>query len=229
MVVSKTCLTHSENTLIKVLLAFVALSISMEVGATHLNIYYVYHETDYVQGSWRRAELLDAYGYRYLAPQQHEDYFGTVRSDLVHKLLGRLSAQKPEVYDWPYNLTIDGNTVVVASDAAIPALETVQNEITATLVLNNFEAVRFQLGGKQETWTLDSLTLPFLDLVTRLAAQPATSVDAPSPAPIADAMEDAPPQQTYNPRRNPLMAWLMASGILNLIFMVFWIRSRSRP
>jgi len=147
-------------------LTILTLIISLNTNATQWFTYFVYFETEYIQGPWTRTDLLEQSAYKYLASEAYEDLFGSEQVDMANKMLSRLKAKKPDVYDWPYDLIIQGDTVILTPGGPIDQLETVKNEITATLTLNNFKAVIFQFTDRQETLTTNDLTLPYLDLVT---------------------------------------------------------------
>ena len=100
-------------------------------GATHRLTYYVYYETSYAQGPWSRTGILDHSDYRYLKAEAYEDLFGTVREELVLKMLSRLKEKKPDLYSWDYELTLEGNVVTLTTTDNISNLETVKNEVTA--------------------------------------------------------------------------------------------------
>ena len=103
----------------RVLLTILLFFISLNIRATHTLTYYVYVETEYTQGPWTRANLIDAWQYRYLAAEVHEDLFGSEATDLVNKLLSRLKEKKPEIYNWSYELTIQGDSVFITPKQTI--------------------------------------------------------------------------------------------------------------
>ena len=187
----------------KILLTTLILILALNVGATHWITYYVYHETAYVQGPWLRTNILNQSDYRYLNAELHEGLFGTVESDLVDALFSKLKENKPEVYNWKYDLAFEGDTVLFTSKSIIQSQETVKNELTATLIFNHFKAVTFNFNGKTETWTLAELTIPYFDLI----AQEST------PEVIRDTIiitEQATPIDVVNsdkPKRNPYKIW----------------------
>ena len=149
----------------KITLTILSLIISLNANATHWLTYYVYFETEYIQGTWTRTDILEKSEYKYLAPEAFEDLFGSEDKDLINKLISRLKEKKPNTYNWNYDLTIQNDTVILTPKRKIEQLETVKNEITATLILNNFNAVTFDFEDTQETLTLADLTLPYFDLI----------------------------------------------------------------
>jgi hypothetical protein len=182
---------------------------SMEAGSTHWFTYYIFVETEYVQGPWSRTQLLSESGYRYLAPRVFEDLFGTMKEELAGKLLERLREEKPSVYDRNLVLSLRGDTVCLEINGNINRPETVMNEVTTTMILNSFSAVCFKYSDREVTWSLADLTLPYFDLVSapkivaggsgkQLTADPATGDS-----------------------RNPLAHWLILSVLLNLILILF--------
>lgn len=196
----------------KILLATFALILSINVSATHTLSYYVYYETEYVQGPWLRTNILDESDYRYLQAEMYEDLFGTVNVDLVEKLLSRLKDRKPDVYNWKYDLSFIGDTVVITSKSQIAKLSTIQNEITATLLFNNFKAVKYVLNGKTQIFDLSNLTLPYFDLVSGRVEE-VIVVDT------TVVVEQVLPPEIEEPiqkKRNPYKIWLIISIILNV-------------
>ncbi|HET8964024.1 MAG TPA: hypothetical protein VFM99_09015, partial [Chitinophagales bacterium] len=109
------------------------LIVSINANATHTLTYYVYYESEYVQGPWSRADDLINSNYKYLTPVKYNDAFGTVIAELVNKMLSRLKENNPEVYNWTYSLNVNGDTVIFSPNKKITHWETVKNEITATL------------------------------------------------------------------------------------------------
>ena len=196
----------------KTLLTTLTLMLALNASATHWLTYYVYHETEYVQGPWLRTNILNESDYKYLNVEMHEGLFGTVDSDLIDMLFSKLKEKKPEVYNWKYDLSFQGDTVVFTSKGTIQNLETIKNELTATLSFNNFRAVKFNLNGKTETLTLADLTIPYFDLI----------VNQPEPVVVLDTTtieEQIVPIDTVantKPKRNPYKIWLIISIILNL-------------
>lgn len=198
----------------KGILILLTLFTSLNANATHWLTYYVYFETEYLQGPWSRTDILEKSKNKYLTSVAFEDLFGTVDADLVGKMLARLKNNKPETYDWTYDLSFRGDTVILTTKDQINELETVKNEITATLTLNNFKAVTFRFHGGQETWTIDDLTLPYLDLVM---GQPKTS----EPTVEKEIKETTNTEiiqnkEKTNKESNPLFLWLVISGIVNI-------------
>ena len=195
----------------KGLLTILTLLISLSASATHWLTYYVYYETEYIQGPWTRADILEKSKYKYLTLEAHEDLFGTEDTDLVNKMLSRLKERKPDTYDWTYDLTFQGDTVVLTPKGQIEKLETVKNEITATLTLNNFKAVTFHFDNKQETLTINDLTLPYLDLVT---GQPKITTSDKIDA--KEQIDNTQSNETPENKDHPLTIWLIISGFLNI-------------
>jgi len=190
------------------------LIISMRAGATHWLTYYIYLETEYVQGPWARTNLLARSDYKYLAPKVYEDLFGTMKEDLAEKFMDRLREEKPEVYDWDFQLSLHGDTVWLEYEAGIDHLETVMNEVTATMIMNSFDAVCFKDPDGAMTYALTDLTLPLFDLVSL------SKKDAPENG-KKRAMEHKASQS-----KNPLLIWLIVSVVLNLV-LGLWIILRS--
>lgn len=199
----------------KKLFIILTLTISLNSFATEWLTYYVYFETEYVQGPWRRADILDKSDYKYLTVEVYEDLFGSADEQLVQKFLSRLKNKKPDLYKWTYDLTFQGDTVVITTREQPKNVETIKNEITATLTFNNFEAVTFNFGNKSETLTNKDLTVPYFDLVSKQTTQ------------IIDTIKIQKPLITQNQtveiieNKNPLKTWLIVSIIFNLVLITF--------
>lgn len=206
----------------KNLLTLFILTISLTAGATNWLTYYVYFETEYIQGPWTRTDLLEESEYKYLAPEVFEDNFGSIDSDIVNKMLSHLKERKPDLYNWSYDLTFQGDTVVLSSKEKIENFETIKNEITATLTLNNFKAVTFKFPDKSETLIIDDLTLPYFDLVTNT---PRESQAEETPEIVKKtAIGDKPHKDG-----NPLTIWLIISAIINSVLIgILIFRSKEK-
>ncbi|MBC9813057.1 hypothetical protein H9Y05_11310 [Crocinitomicaceae bacterium CZZ-1] len=192
----------------KILLTLFMFMTGLCATATHELTYYVYSETEYIQGPWLRTDALEASGFKFLSATSYEDLFGSGDDALAGKLLSRLKEKKPDLYEWNYTLSFQGDTVIITPQKTIQSFETVMNEITATLTLNRFKAVTFQINGQQKTYTLTDLTLPYFDLVS---GQPETSGE-----PEIVSAEQT--QDPVKPQRNQ-RTWLIISGVLNVIFL----------
>lgn len=196
----------------KTLLTTFALIVSLSTSATHTLSYYVYFETEYVQGPWIRVNILDGSDYRYLQAEMYEDLFGTVNADLVSKIFSRLKDRKPDMYNWKYDLSFQGDTVVISSKKRIENLETIRNEITASMLFNNFKAVTFNLDGKSETFNLSNLTLPYFDLVSNNAKE-IVAVEKPI---VVEQVLPIEQEEPIQKKRNPYKIWLIISIVLNI-------------
>jgi len=219
------------NANMKGFLTILTLVISLSVNATHLLTYYVYYETEYSQGPWKRLNILEESDYKYLAPESFTDLFGSEDIDLVNKMISRLKDNKPDVYNWNYEVSFSEDTVILTTKAEIEKFETVKNEITATLTLNSFKAVTFRFNNLQETLTIDDLTLPYLDLVKakRDKNEPSTSQGlTKNTAEIK--VENNPKQQNEikNEEGSSLTIWLIISVIINVGLVALLIMKKKR-
>lgn len=196
----------------KILLATLTILLSLNASATHYLTYYVYFETEYIQGPWSRTKILDESEYKYLTVEMYDDLFGTVDSQLAEKIISRLKDKKPEVYNWKYELTIQGDTVVITSKSKIENLKTIKNELIASLIFNNFKAVAFIFNGKSVTLNLTDLTVPYFDLISK---QPEITVQVDT----VFVQEQALPIESVDlpkAKRNPFKIWFIISLLLNL-------------
>jgi len=202
--------SHSHRRMRQIAI-LLTLFLTVKAGATHWLTYYVYVERAYVQGPWARTNLLNGSGYRYLAPEVHEDLFGTIRDELVEKMLTRLQEDKPELYDWNYNMQIKGDTVYLEPGGSFVLNETIMNEVTATMTINSFAAVCFRFPGGEEVYTLEDLTLPYFDLVSSVSGDP------------PEVSEEPAQPNGNNTTTNPLVVWLILSVLTNLALLLFLI------
>jgi hypothetical protein len=197
----------------KVLLTFLTLTISLNSFATEWLTYYVYFETEYPQGTWTRTNILEQSNYKYLTVEAYEDLFGSRNEQLVDKFLSRLKTKKPDLYQRKYDLTFQGDTVVITTKENPKNIETIKNEIIATLIFNNFKAVQFNFGGKSETLTNNDLTVPYFDLVSKQTSQTTNTTKMEESSEQNESIE---PTET----KNPLTTWLIVSIIFNLALFV---------
>ena len=193
----------------KVLLTLSMLAISAKAFSTEWLTYYVYFETGYSQGPWTRTDMLEASNRNYLAVEVYEDLFGSVDEDLIGKLISRLKDKKPALYNWTYDLEVQGDTVVITPKGQLKNRETVKNELTATLTFNSFNAVTFDFGDSSETWTKDDLTLPYFDLISKQPIATATDTTV-----VKQDRVNA--QIVETGKSNPLKVWLIISVIVNI-------------
>jgi hypothetical protein len=201
----------------KIIFTILTLIISLGANATNWLTYYVYFETEYIQGTWTRTDILEKSEYKYLAPEAFEDLFGSENEDLVNKMISRLKKKNPKMYNWSYDLTIQDDTVILTPNGKIEQWATVKNEMTATLMLNNFKAVTFDFGDTQETLTLADLTLPYFDLIETKnkdikIVEPITT----DKMVTENLTETTQTKEVPDKEDNSLTILLIISGILNL-------------
>jgi hypothetical protein len=151
--------------MIKRILIVVVFLTSLNAQATHWLTYYIYLETEYIQGPWQRIDILEESNYKYLAPKAYENLFGSIPNDMVKTMIENLRENKPNIYNWNYEIDVHGDSVILIVNDKIAHYVTIKNEITATLTLNGFSGVTFRTPNQVETMTLDDLTLPYFDLI----------------------------------------------------------------
>lgn len=150
----------------KLLLFIFSISLSQQIYATHLLNLYVYTETEYIQGPWSGSILLDELGdYRFLQAVAFDDYFGTVRLEIVEALIDKLRELKPENYTWDGTFELSGNTVIIHPEIGFIESETIINELTATYTNNGFNSVRIDFNGKSRVFTKNDISIPYLGLI----------------------------------------------------------------
>lgn len=185
-----------------VILLFV---LSFNVHANHEITYYVYFETQYTQGPWAKTDILDKSEYKYLNAKKYEEMMGTTEDELVEKILSQLKDEKPDVYNWSYDLAIEEDTVVITPEDEIEKPETVKNELTASLTHNGFKAVKFKWSDDSKPLTIDDVTLPYLDLVM-----------GPSKTENTDKEEHPDNEPPLDNKNGIWNGWLIGSVLLNL-------------
>jgi len=221
--------TVGLNVNMKGLLTILFLSTIYSASATHWMTYYVYVETEYIQGTWTRTDILEKSDYKYLAPHIFQDLFGTEDIGLITTMLSKLKEKNPDDYKWTYELSVQGDTVILTTNETITELTTVKNEITATITLNNFKAVTFRIGDTEQTLTIEDLTLPYLDLVEpgtkTVEPQQVIAVETDTPE-TQETVEVTVTQEMPNEVRNPLTIWLIISGLLNIVLIGLIIKNK---
>lgn len=217
--------------MMKKLLSILLLAQALGAGATHWLTYYVYIETEYVQGPWSGAHLLNSSRYRYLAVREYTDLFGTERIDQAEKMLQRLGENDPSAYDWDYALYLRGDTVLIKTEQAIRAWDRVWNEVTATLTLNGFSAVLFELSDTQVKTTLADLTLPYFDLVDprqkSIGSRTISGLPGPPGQLPANTADPGRVKQKDRPFQS-LAIWLILSVVLNISLTIILLIQRKR-
>ena len=196
------------------------MTISLNSFGTEWLTYFVYYETEYVQGTWTRTNIFEQSNYKYLTVEAYEDLFGSGDNQFVKKLLTRLKTKKPELYKWNYDMSFKGDTVIISTNEKPENLGTIKNEITATLTFNNFKAVTFNFGNNSETLTKNDLTIPYFDLVSNESTY--QSIDT------TKIKEQSRQNQIVKQivKRNPLKTWLIISIIFNFGIVGLFILKR---
>ncbi|MBT30250.1 MAG: hypothetical protein CMO01_11370 [Thalassobius sp.] len=203
------------------------LTFSLNVSASTWETYYVYYETDYSQGPWSRTTILNQSDYKFLAPVMFEDLFGSIKSGFVYKVIERLRDKKPKLYQWKYELECLGDTVIFKSGDQITSFNTVKNEIVSSLALNGSKVVIFDLEDRKESFSLNDVSLPYLDLVMPNQKNSQQKVTVPinhldSTKSKVDNLGNIKPAKN----ESKLLPWLGISGILNIV-LLFMIKRKS--
>lgn len=207
--------------IMKYIIAFLLLIFSVKAQAAHCFTFYVYYETEYIQGPWSKTDILDQSNYKYLTVEKHEKLLGTVDEDLVDTLIATLKENKPELYNWNYDLKIQQDLVEITIHEIIENPETIKNELIATILLNNFDKLKLNYNQKSETLTLEDLTLPYMDLVFYQSQE-----DTDETSTVEEILEAR--EETSSDESGSLNYWLIASVILNIAFIGFFLLNRNR-
>lgn len=212
------------------LVALLFITISFQGFATDWAWYYVYVQTDYVQGPWLRASDIYKTGKdTYLHPEQFEDLFGSEADDLVNAIYGHLKKLSPARYKFSSTLSLANDTVIMQVNGKITEFDAVRNELVASFTLNGFPAVKIIQQGKAHVYMLKDITVPYMDLVlpghvairtakeepvkkTSKDSVPATHTEAP-PVTLKPAAVQQPEEEHSH---NSAPAWLMISVAANV-------------
>ena len=208
------------------------LTIAQNCFATEWAWYYVYVQTEYVQGPWTRTTVFDKFeNYKYLSAKPCEDLFGSESIDMVTAILGHLQkeSEHPALYKFKYDLSVVADTVVIKTGGAIPDFNEIKNELIASFTLNSFAAVRFIQGGKTTMYKLEDISIPYMDLVAGAREQ---SVTTEKRAEVEIQQTDTatittrPQVSRDKDQGNPLFFWLILSAIINLLLIVLLVRKK---
>lgn len=206
----------------KSIITILTLFFSLSVNATEWLTYYVYFETEYIQGTWARVDLIEKSEYKYLAPKAFEGLFGSEDVDLINTIISKLKENNPKIYNWTYDLTVKNDTVILNSKGLDSQNETVKNEITATLTLNNFKAVQFIFDNKQEVLTLENLTLPYFDLIDVKKDIDTTQISTTKSDRINE-IKDKKSNEEPRKKSNAMTIWIILSSLLNIWLVISFI------
>lgn len=144
-----------------ILLIIFALVLNTKAFSTEWAWFYVYTENDYTQGPWSRTPVFSGQSYRYLHPTLCEELLGSGDGKLAAAILKNLRKLEPKKFNFKYDLSVAGDTVVMsfAEDS-----QPLKNELIASFTLNSFKALRINSGSQSRLYTLQDLTIPYMDL-----------------------------------------------------------------
>lgn len=152
---------------------------ALPCSATQDLQYLVYVEDEYYQGPWREAEALTDYELRFLRPMMFTDMVGTVPIDIPGRILGRLKAHHPEWYGWEYELSIEGDMLVIETGEKLPGLKRLKNEVVLSMTaLSDIRRVRFATPGRSVVYTRSDVDIPWFSL-----RRPISRADSTEPEP----------------------------------------------
>ncbi len=224
---------------IKLLFALLFL-LSLSCSATEWCNYYVYVESEYMQGPWTREDVIFKYSHgKYLHPVLCEDLFGSDKTELIIAVLGHLKKESENRYNFKYTVAEMGDTAFIQTKDPIPGFESIRNELIASLLLNNYKVLLIKQAGIEHTYVFSDLGLPFMDLCLPPKASATTS---PGPVQTSDAIEQKKPLKeaanhpdtlkTKNPESeeiknsqaiSPDRIWLFISIAVNLFLILILI------
>lgn len=154
---------------------------AFSLKATQNLTYFVYVESQFLQGYWKDADEVYNSGNKFLYPHSYTDLFGTVKKDFYNKLLERLN----EHHDFYTAVSLDSNTLkkvgykefydtlnfAVQPELTADQIKTVKNELTTTVLsAGECQAIRlkfYQNGQPEKSRLYDysDLDYPVFDLV----------------------------------------------------------------
>jgi len=126
----------------------------------------VYTQTTYLQGSWSRLDMLGNSNYEYLQIHEFEDLMGSGDGILIESIFLRLKELKPDAYTWNYKYSISNDSITITALKEVMNPEIANNEIALSFLMNSFSYVSIVLNDRERAFTIDSISLPYLDLVT---------------------------------------------------------------
>ena len=172
----------------KLALIFILSVFALNLKATHHMTYFVYVETQFVQGYWKDAANVYESGDKFLYPYSYTDLFGTVKKDFYNKLLERLG----EHHEFYSAVSLDSNKLkregyreyydtlnfAVQPELTAPQIRTIKNElITTVLSAGECQAIRlnFYSNGQAEkssVFDYSDVDYPVFDLVSLEKGRP---------------------------------------------------------
>ena len=153
------------------------LTIKLGSFATEWDLYYIYIQRDYIEGTWLRADLLDKSDYKYLHPKQFGGYYGMQGDGLAEDIVTHLKEETPNRYKFQYNISVLKDTVIINTTDSIADFDAVKNELTASFIMNNFNTVTIIQKGKALSFHLEDISVPYMDLVFPKKIMPADEED----------------------------------------------------
>lgn len=206
---------------------FLFIIIHCNAFATEWNLYYIYIQKDYVEGTWLRADLLDKSDYKYLHPKQFGGYYGMLGDGLAEDIVNHLRGETPERYKFKYTISCVKDTVLISTTDSIADFDAVKNELTASLIMNNFSTVRIIQKGKASSFHLEDISVPYMDLVFPEKMRSVIKEDTDSVQRDSTKMIDNISISTKS-QDNKILVALIISLIGNVILIGLLLRNRKK-
>lgn len=194
--------------------------------ATHTLWYYVYFQTEFVQGPWTGTDILSQ-GYMYLEPKLFViENAGSDPVIVPAEALDKLRENAPKLYGWDYKLEAAGDTLLISSVQAISDFGQVKNEVITTMTHLGFPLVRFKTADLDQVFSQQDVDLPFFELVGKQNPPPvAPSLPADTAHAAAGILQPAPAETPHHHWPDWLVYGL--SG-LNAVLIAWLILGRTR-
>lgn len=204
-----------------IFLAFLFFKIS--ANATETLTYFVYVQSDYLQGPWLRAESLYSLSQnQYLYPIRYDELFGTVPEQMTDAILNHLVLANPDRYTFGPHATIEGDTIVITTTSNITDSAEVKNELVTSYHFNGYPVLKLIEPGATRIYTLEDVSVPYFDLNHFSTIDTANS----NTGTIPSCEVCATPNESKEKNK---MIWLILSTILNigLLILIFLRRKHS--
>lgn len=216
----------------RIITLLICFTIGQNAFATEWAWYYVYIQTDYMQGPWTRSQILYDRNSAYLHPIQFEDLFGlSDEAGLVNTILKHLKEEDPPRYKFHATLSVDKDTVVIKTKDTIPDFDAVKNELIASYVLNHFAAVKIIQKNKTDVFQLKDISVPYMDLVLpNQKTLSSTEMPEAPPENKKDTVSNIPTaaitSEQHECKNDGTNSWLIVSIALNILLIGWFLIRR---
>ncbi|MFZ1800463.1 MAG: hypothetical protein WAU24_11420 [Chitinophagaceae bacterium] len=217
----------------RILVIILFLTIGQNCFATEWLTYFIYIQTEYIQGPWTRTTIFDKSGsYIYLHPKEFEELFGSEGIDLANAIFNHLQkeTESPKLYKFTYSLSLASDTVVIRTKETIVKLDAIKNELIASFTLNSFSAVKIIQPNKTTLYQIKDISIPYMDLVFPAESNMKTDNQAfvQTDSIKNDTLNSTTTTETLSNTEpeDKISIWLFISIIINLVLTVLIVRKK---